>query len=392
MSSIEQTNATTQVSTINDSNDSTTASENHAGSRESYSGNRSRGRGRGRGRGGGRGRGRGRGGSSHDYRSHNSSNQVTTPTNSSPQTNNSSSNDTHSMSNRNDSTPRRNRGRTQRISQRTQSQPMNDNNIDDNVDSNTSERGNRGSESVSGGGRGYNRNRFHHRHQYQRNSNYHNDTNNNNNNNNIQNNYNQNTSTKDSSQNENRDQEREHYSGYGSSSRNRNNRSDRSKGVARTIPDENLTEIQNPSNLNQNNNESKIDETNPKGKTIVSITEASSSSSSTDQRKSHPRPMKSSMAKLSPEEIKDVLTSITHGLSTSTYECMICCENIRPNHKTWFCGVCWAVFHLNCTQKWARKSSNGSRTSETWRCPGCQNISDVIPEKYKCFCGKLLFD
>ncbi|CAB5373546.1 unnamed protein product [Rhizophagus irregularis] len=388
MSSIEQTNATSQVSsitTINDGNNSTTASENHTGSRESYSGNRSRGRGRGRGR-GGRGRGRGRGGS-YDYRPHNSSNQETIPTNSSPQTNNSSSSDTHSIPNRNDSTPRRNRGGTQRISQRSQSQPMSDNNIDDNVDNNTSERG----ESVSGGGRGYNRNRFHHRNQYRNNnSNFHNNTNNNNNNN-VQNN--QNTSTIDSSQNENRDQEREHYSGYGSSSYHRNNRSDRSKGVARTIPDE----IQNQSNLNhnnaastrnsrssdRNNNESKIDETDPKGKTTTS------SSTSTDQRNSHPRPMKSSMAKLSPEEIKDVLTSITHGLSTSTYECMICCENIRPGNRTWSCGVCWAVFHLNCTQKWARKSSNGSRTTETWRCPGCQNISDVIPEKYKCFCGNV---
>ncbi|CAG8553288.1 5668_t:CDS:2 [Rhizophagus irregularis] len=218
MSSIEQTNATSQVSsitTINDGNNSTTASENHTGSRESYSG-------------------------SYDYRPHNSSNQETIPTNSSPQTNNSSSSDTHSIPNRNDSTPRH------------------------------------------------------------------------------------------SSQNENRDQEREHYSGYGSSSYHRNNRSDRSKGVARTIPDE----IQN-------------------------------------------------------QKIKDVLTSITHGLSTSTYECMICCENIRPGNRTWSCGVCWAVFHLNCTQKWARKSSNGSRTTETWRCPGCQNISDVIPEKYKCFCGNV---
>ncbi|CAG8542480.1 2165_t:CDS:2 [Paraglomus occultum] len=92
----------------------------------------------------------------------------------------------------------------------------------------------------------------------------------------------------------------------------------------------------------------------------------------------------------------DVLSSITHGLSTSTYECMICCEVIRPSHKTWFCSTCWAVFHLHCAQKWARKSMTdiGSSVSgeinadRNWRCPGCQNRNTDIPTEYKCFCGK----
>ncbi|CAI2162145.1 13798_t:CDS:2 [Funneliformis geosporum] len=139
----------------------------------------------------------------------------------------------------------------------------------------------------------------------------------------------------------------------------------------------------NPQSVDRNNNEPKIDESDPKGKRpIVSITEASSSNLRTSLH--HMRPKNSSINKF-PKEIKDVLTSITHGLSTSTYECMICCENIRPYNKTWFCGVCWAVFHLNCTQKWANKSFNDSTS---WRCPGCQNRCDVIPEVYKCFCGK----
>ncbi|CAG8623780.1 1590_t:CDS:2 [Funneliformis caledonium] len=143
----------------------------------------------------------------------------------------------------------------------------------------------------------------------------------------------------------------------------------------------------NPKNsqpVDRNNNEPKIDESDPKGKRpIVSKTEASSSNHRNSRQ--YMRPKNSSINKFSPNEIKDVLTSITHGLSTSTYECMICCENIRSYHKTWCCGICWAVFHLNCTQKWANKSFN---ESTSWRCPGCQNRCDVIPEVYKCFCGK----
>ncbi|CAG8743526.1 1734_t:CDS:2, partial [Racocetra fulgida] len=86
---------------------------------------------------------------------------------------------------------------------------------------------------------------------------------------------------------------------------------------------------------------------------------------------------------LSLDEIKDVSTSITYGLTTSTYECMICCEVIRPSNKTWSCGVCWAVFHLQCTQKWAQKSFDNAGS---WRCPGCQNNSESIPETYQLRC------
>src|SRR6185436_5745654 len=65
----------------------------------------------------------------------------------------------------------------------------------------------------------------------------------------------------------------------------------------------------------------------------------------------------------------------------------------RSSHKTWFCSTCWAVFHLHCAQKWARKSiadigSGAVNTDRTWRCPGCQNKNTDIPTEYRCFCGK----
>ncbi|CAG8623772.1 8831_t:CDS:10, partial [Acaulospora morrowiae] len=121
----------------------------------------------------------------------------------------------------------------------------------------------------------------------------------------------------------------------------------------------------------------------------IAESSSSQSNSNLNSKQKHSRnnyhPKKSSVYMLSPSDIKDVRTSITHGLTTSTYECMICCEVIKPHNKTWFCGVCWAVFHLSCTQKWANKSI---KDAGSWRCPGCQNRTEIIPDTYQCFCGK----
>ncbi|CAG8474019.1 1703_t:CDS:2 [Diversispora eburnea] len=130
---------------------------------------------------------------------------------------------------------------------------------------------------------------------------------------------------------------------------------------------------------NVSENRSKV----PKEKISSSPSTSSSSNQKTFRNNNR---SKISSKKVSLDEIKDVRTSITHGLTTSTYECMICCEVIRPYSKTWYCGVCWAVFHLQCTQKWAQKSV---QDVGSWRCPGCQHRLENIPEVYKCFCGKV---
>jgi transcriptional repressor NF-X1 len=71
------------------------------------------------------------------------------------------------------------------------------------------------------------------------------------------------------------------------------------------------------------------------------------------------RNQNSRISQLKEDEIKDLLTSLTHGLTTSTYDCMICWDIVRPGHQTWSCDCCWAVFHLGCVQTWATKSLHG---------------------------------
>ncbi|KAG0091949.1 FKBP12-associated protein [Podila epicladia] len=59
------------------------------------------------------------------------------------------------------------------------------------------------------------------------------------------------------------------------------------------------------------------------------------------------------------EADRDLLTSLTVGLTSSKYECMVCFDVIRPAHKIWNCQVCWAAFHLDCLSTWAKKSVGG---------------------------------
>lgn len=88
-------------------------------------------------------------------------------------------------------------------------------------------------------------------------------------------------------------------------------------------------------------------------------------------------------------------------LRKAQYECIICCDMIRVHDRTWNCNNCFNVFHLKCTQQWARKSSidpNEASTSQDkkknqqiqeWRCPTCQSVHRNFPHYYHCFCGKL---
>jgi len=47
-------------------------------------------------------------------------------------------------------------------------------------------------------------------------------------------------------------------------------------------------------------------------------------------------------------------------LQRNSYECMICCEKIRRQHKIWSCIKCFHIFHLSCIQKWASSSADGT--------------------------------
>ncbi|XP_012946753.1 transcriptional repressor NF-X1 [Aplysia californica] len=78
--------------------------------------------------------------------------------------------------------------------------------------------------------------------------------------------------------------------------------------------------------------------------------------------------------------------SLTDQLSQNKYECMVCCDIVRVDDAIWSCQQCYHVFHLSCVKKWAHSSMQ--RETKSWRCPGCQNVTDHVPYQYRCFCGR----
>ncbi|KAJ1943821.1 FKBP12-associated protein, partial [Kickxella alabastrina] len=99
-----------------------------------------------------------------------------------------------------------------------------------------------------------------------------------------------------------------------------------------------------------------------------------------------------------PKEEASLSSSLGAQLAQSSYECMICCDSVRPRHAIWQCDTCWAIFHLPCVKRWAAASTStgasagsGSGTSSgpgsRWRCPGCQHARAAAPSHYVCFCG-----
>lgn len=64
-------------------------------------------------------------------------------------------------------------------------------------------------------------------------------------------------------------------------------------------------------------------------------------------------------------------------------ECLVCCESIKNTHRIWTCNQCYHILHLKCIITWAKSS----KLDLDWRCPACQYIYNLIPNKSKCYCG-----
>ena len=46
-------------------------------------------------------------------------------------------------------------------------------------------------------------------------------------------------------------------------------------------------------------------------------------------------------------------------LKQGSYECMVCCDNIRQEVAVWNCQKCYHVFHLRCIKQWVKSSLEG---------------------------------
>ncbi|CAI5444930.1 unnamed protein product [Caenorhabditis angaria] len=81
--------------------------------------------------------------------------------------------------------------------------------------------------------------------------------------------------------------------------------------------------------------------------------------------------------------------TLIYQLENNKYDCPICFHKIITKQGLWSCQVCYQMFHIStgCIIDWAR-SSRDKEDDNKWRCPTCQNKTEVMPFNYYCFCGK----
>lgn len=95
---------------------------------------------------------------------------------------------------------------------------------------------------------------------------------------------------------------------------------------------------------------------------------------------------------------EDIGTRVHKEIASGVYECMVCYGGLTRKARIWNCKCCWAVFHLNCVQKWAKQGleqppsrqigADGEPSKRSWRCPACNNPDEEVPETYTCWCEK----
>jgi len=92
----------------------------------------------------------------------------------------------------------------------------------------------------------------------------------------------------------------------------------------------------------------------------------------------------------------DIISRIHREIGNGSYECMVCYGSVNRRAKIWSCRCCWAVYHLNCIQKWGKQGLQqeprgpvgASQPQKSWRCPACNNPNTELPDLYTCWCEK----
>ncbi|KAI8334560.1 hypothetical protein BC941DRAFT_431555 [Chlamydoabsidia padenii] len=166
-------------------------------------------------------------------------------------------------------------------------------------------------------------------------------------------------------------------------------KSRKQKGNSHAPEDGQSTGNNNSPRFNKHRAQGKLTVDNKKLSATASVFIPNDKSSNTGKRTTEKRIKKKPSTE--PKLFDNMAATMAHELSNSTYECMVCWDVVRPAHHTWTCDTCWAVFHVNCIEKWAKKSLEDTSTNlmiTSWRCPGCQHKRKAIPQDYFCFCGK----
>ncbi|XP_060580770.1 NF-X1-type zinc finger protein NFXL1-like [Ruditapes philippinarum] len=93
--------------------------------------------------------------------------------------------------------------------------------------------------------------------------------------------------------------------------------------------------------------------------------------------------------------------TLLHSFRSGTSACLVCIETIKKTDPIWSCEGCYAIFHIQCIQKWVKdgvyqqiyKSDDDNVRPEDipWHCPKCrlEYNQRERPTRYWCYCGKV---
>ncbi|RLV91836.1 FKBP12-associated protein 1 [Spathaspora sp. JA1] len=80
-------------------------------------------------------------------------------------------------------------------------------------------------------------------------------------------------------------------------------------------------------------------------------------------------------------------STIIREIIEGTYTCLVCTGEISPESKIWSCQHCYRVYDIDCIKDWATRGS--STVNRSWRCPSCNVLTQKIPSRFTCWCGKV---
>ena len=100
-------------------------------------------------------------------------------------------------------------------------------------------------------------------------------------------------------------------------------------------------------------------------------------------------------------ELPGVQQFLSGTLLTASSSCLVCLSSIKRTDAVWSCKQCYCVFHLQCIQQWVVDGVQQQSLlspdlfpglEQLWSCPKCryEYPRSQCPQKYMCFCGKMV--
>merc|ERR1719242_1620495 len=103
-------------------------------------------------------------------------------------------------------------------------------------------------------------------------------------------------------------------------------------------------------------------------------------------------------------DLSDRARKMALQLKSGKYDCAVCQSFVGKKARIWKCGHCFAIFHMNCINEWARakerqdaqadqRRPRPDRALTELRCPACNFVDKKFKfNQYVCFCGQHIFD